>query len=302
MIRKFTSGFLDHAQKLMSEGQETSDVARLLGCNPDTLSKALRARGLAVIHKKCIAHNKINNLPEQEIISRYFSGESEKSLAQNFNISRTVIRRVLRYNNIPIRSRSDAMFIRMAQYSENERKLIASQANIACRKRTSDKWKASARITAKNVESKGIHRGGVFGIGEQELFNALVVAGESPIRQKAIDVYSIDIVFRSVAVEVKFGSGGGKIRDKQSVSRLEHITKLGLKLAFVHFVDIIATQSLDDIIALLYSVDRKPSSPGQYWVIRSGLQTNPRIGGKSAKFTGIIAPPELVTSIRKINI
>ena len=299
MVRKFTETFLDYAAKLISEGVGLSKVAVKLGCNADNLSKELRARGVIIKRVLPPAHNTINHLNESAIVEEYINGGSTKEIAAKNKVSRNVITRIIRKNCITERNRSESMFVRMSKTSAEERQRISKNAHDAVRGMT--RSVAQGIKTAKTCEVNGSARGAMFGPGENELYNKLVEAGYLVTRQKAFNVYSVDLVFGSVCVEVKFGASCG-LRSNRFTKRIEHTFKAGYTLAVVAIHDNTAlVEGLDQIVTLLNFVSCQPPAPCQYWVIKCGLQTSPVARFNRNNLTGKTPPPELVTSIRKIH-
>jgi very-short-patch-repair endonuclease len=181
--------------------------------------------------------------------------------------------------------------------SFEERTELVKQANIAMRNSDPTNRLLKAAISVENGTAC-IRTG----IGEIELYNALIDKGFNVTSQKAIGTYNIDLVFGSVAVEIKFGTQPRSNATK-SIHRIKSICEAGYKLVIVIFCDITSViESLDNIVALLDVVNRYPTSVGQYWVIRGGLQNSRVRNSKVYDDSGIPAPPELVTSIRKIDI
>lgn len=300
MPRKFSDGFLDHAKSLIDNGSTATEASQIMGCCRDALCNALRRRHPGynpAINRGQRCPNRMDGLPELDIIARYRSGISEKALSAEFGVSRAVINRVLAKHNVARRTRSSAMYVRMSNMTESERSDLASAAHARVRTLPREHFVRSATKRAASVESGNANI--AIGPGEQEIFNRLVTLGYSPTWQKALDQYSIDIAFNSVAVEVRW-RGSGRMKALTQGNRLEKIMEANLKMALVVLIDDAAIESgLDDVIALLQVIDRKPSTGRKYWVIRSGLQTSPITRFNGHKSPDVVAPPELVTSIRE---
>ena len=300
MRRKFTDGFLDHAEQIISQGSTLKEAAALLGCADSNLSKALRTRNPLFdteMNRGARCPNRNDGLPETDIAARYGAGESEKAIASCFGVSRVVIARILDKHGVTRRGRSTANFVRMSRMSPGGRKANASAAHAKVRSLPPERFRLSSIKRARTVESGGLIN---VGPGEKPLLDAMIAAGLRPIWQKAVDHYSVDIAFGSVAVEVRWGHSG-RMRTFRARGRFEHLSKCGYKLVTVQILDAEALRNLDDIVALLQIIDRKPAAPGKYWVVRSGLQSNPltRLNGNHR--AAVKAPPELVTSIRECN-
>lgn len=273
-----------------------SDVAALLSCHPDNLGKALTTKGLWRYDRKGRRpHNRRDDLPDDEIVSRYSSGESVLSLAASLGVERIVIDRILRARCVPLRNRSAANYIRMARLTAEERSKLAEAAHAAVR---GVKHTASFRIQRAIQVEAGAYI--TKGPGEQEIFERLVEAGFSPRQQAAIGRYNVDLTFGTVAVEVKYGTTG-RFSAVRSAQRNKEIIEAGYKIAVVCLRDPGALTALDEVVALLQIVNRQPASSSQYWMIRSGFQKSPMTRFNGHKRAAVEAPPELVTSIRKID-
>jgi hypothetical protein len=300
-VRKFTDSFIDNAAILIQEGWLLKDVAIKLGCSSDGLGRYLGLRGVVIKHQVPSGNNRIDDLPEQEIIKMFLSGSSVKYLARQFNISRDPIKRILIKNNVSVRNRSEGMFVRMAQASPEERKKLTDDAHKASRNRTVGSRRKSAMLSAINAEKKMVPRGSCFGTGENEIANFLRERGYNVIQQKALDIYSIDMVIGSIAVEVRLGSYNWS--DPKVIARFKHIIESGYKVIVISFSEeSIVADSLNDIVTHLDFINSNPAPVGQYWVIRCGLQLPPIYRDDLGRFAGVDAPKKLVTSIREVNL
>ena len=241
------------------------------------------------------AHNIINIAPEK-VVPCYINGESVLSIATRLGVSRGVINRIISENGTIIRNQSAAMFKRMEQTSSEERKRLVKAAHDAIRgtKRT-DSTKRLAAISRERHPSE-YH----IGKGEIELRDELIKRGFTVFFQKAIDIFNIDILFNTIAVEVKFRTSTSRFR---LIKRIPELAKRKLKLVVIDFRDDAAVNCcLDEVIALLECVDRKPSSASKYWVIRCGFQMNPGIRGNNVNKSLIVPSKELFCTMREHNI
>lgn len=241
------------------------------------------------------AHNIINIAPEK-IIPCYINGESALSISKRLGVSRGVIKRILAENGQFIRNQSAAMYKRMEQTSAEERKRLVQAAHDAIRgtKRT-DATQRKAAISREKCPSE-YH----IGRGEKELASALEAKAFTVFRQKAIDVFNIDILFNTIAVEVKFTTGTANFR---LVKRIPQLSKLGYKLAVVVFCDTAAIDCcLDEVIALLECINRKPASASKYWMIRCGFQQSPGLRGNNVNKSLIVPSKELFCTMREHNV
>lgn len=296
MSRKISDETLIHARKFIENGGKLKDFATLFMCSPDALSKKLRASGFVIPRRVPAGTNKLA-LPEAEMIARYRAGENVLTLARAYGISRAPITAMLKRHGIAVRSISQTMVTMHQRMTPEERSRRAVAAHEAIRNKPDDDFRQLRRRAAQAVQDGT--RKIMTGPGETEIAKALEERGHGVIRQKAVDTYNVDIAFGSVAVEVKFGPTG-RLHSLRNLKRLEKISEAH-KLVIVVLVDTVAiSDATDYIVALLESVDRNPAAPGHYWMIRSGLQTSPLTRNRNHR-AGIMAPVELVTTIRQVN-
>lgn len=204
--------------------------------------------------------NDINNL-----IGLYVGGMSAKALAKHFNVSRQVICLRLRENNIPIRNRSESMYVRMAQTSLEERKRLAKKAQEA--RRGSPDSAAALRKKAIAAE-KYLYKAGEF---EPECFEYLCDAGFDPIPQKAVNKYNIDIAVGNVAVEIHV-STCNPLTKEYSRNKVIYLTNNGWNVIFVWISyrrnKILSRRACEDVVSFIKHSQANPSFVGQYRVIR----------------------------------
>lgn len=198
------------------------------------------------------------------LIEAYKSGQSIKQLSIVNNVSRNVIYRILRENNIATRNRSEAMFNRMAQTSFAEKQHIALAANIARRTiPTSDVENIRKALAAEKLLYKA-------GEGEKEIFDFLSEKGYNPVWQKAFKSYNFDIAVGNVAVEISVCTSN-PLKLAHNLKKVVECTKFGWNFIFVwckpHKV-IFSDAAYNDIIAYIERSNSDKSFIGQYRVIR----------------------------------
>lgn len=298
MARKFTSAFLDHAQLLVSQGATLKEVGVRLGCNPDNLGEKLRARG---VDTQAAAAAKRKNRPEgahdQEIIALYTQGVSVLRLAQQFGLNRGTINRVLKHARLAIRTSREANLIRMGAMSDSDRKALTAAANDAFRRAPHAVIRKGQLTRAARVEAgqSQINQG----VGEPEVLAALTPLGARP--QVSVGPYNVDVGLGTVAVEVKFGCGGGH-RSREG-EKIKYLLERGWRVVYVVFMSRQALRDgLDYIVPLVDMLQRKPPAPGQYWVIRCGFQQSP-VGRNNGCQTALPeVPPELTVTLREVHV
>lgn len=286
MTQKITAFDIDHAQRIVEEGNTVINAARIINCSPDILSKKLRARG--VIIKKRIPYgcNKRTDVPEPAVISDYISGQSVLSISIKYGCSRFVINRILSENDICCRNGSEANILRMQRLSiEARQKLVFS-----AREKRADNMIIAAHDS--NINNPAI------GKGEREIADALEKIGHKIIRQKRIGNYLIDFTIGDIAVEIRFMHRGA-FTPENNLKRSEYIIKNGYRLIFVAIIaSSICITQMNDIASAIDSLCRLPPERGQYWMIRSHIESVP-VGQLKAEQTSRIGPsPHFVTVIK----
>jgi len=137
-----------------------------------------------------------------DLIDRHKSGESIKKLSEETGITRkTITQRMVSVGFVP-RTRSEAMFVRMANTPAEERARLTSAAHEACKGREQSIDEKVKRAITK--ESKGRFDSRV----EEVLAQMLCDRGFTVTPQKAIGIYNVDLAVDGTAVIVE-GFGGG---------------------------------------------------------------------------------------------
>lgn len=197
-----------------------------------------------------------------DIIKAYSSGQSEKSVASDYGVSRGAIRYVLSKNSVPIRGRSDSMLVRMSRLTPEERKANALAANAA--KRGLPNTDAQQR----RVALTNYHTGRRIGRWEKELTHELVSRGLSADPQFPVDRYNVDIAIPPIAVEVhtQYARPYYHLRDR---NRIKYLCDTGWTMVYV-----LAGRTMniplvaDEIVTFREEVQRDPSLVGEYRMIR----------------------------------
>jgi hypothetical protein len=148
VARKIPEALIDHAAERIAAGATLREAA--IGvCNPDELSKRLRARGIVIDRGGRAAPNRLI-LPEEEIISAYLKGESELALAKRFVVSRQAIMNLLTRASVERRGGSESMRLRMARATSDERRALVAKARET---RAANLAKCAAKIVCGDRRS-----------------------------------------------------------------------------------------------------------------------------------------------------
>lgn len=196
-----------------------------------------------------------------DLIREYNSGKSVKRLAKEFHISRWTIIDRLNKAGIKQRNRSEAMYLRMSQTTNEERKRLTSSANQAKRGKPN---------TPQMLHKRAIAQKRFIGKYEQEFIDKLISAGIPVIPQEPFLSYNLDIGCGDIAVEIhtQFASP----LSTKFVKKLMNCVNAGKSMIYVwisprHLV--VDTACYDKVIALIQEFSRNPSPISQYWVVRS---------------------------------
>ena len=194
------------------------------------------------------------------IIKEYFAGKSVKQLASDIGHSRQVIYRVLRNAGITPRNRSESMYVRMSQTSEEERQRLSAAAHEAKRGYINSPETRHKMALAKNKRS---------GIFEAEFISRLTAAGVPVYPQEPLLAYNLDIGCGPVAVEIHTQTGS-PLTGKHLV-KLMNCLDAGKNMIYV-WIDPrrikFSDSCYEKVIALVQSIRSNPPGRCKYWVIR----------------------------------
>lgn len=296
MARIYTDSFVSNALKMFNGVRNITAVAAELGVNADNLSKAIRARGLAI--PKGINRTKRKELPDQDIVAKYALGMSELELSKEYGVARGTIRRVLTEGCVDIRDQSAASYVSAERLSPEFRKKRAEAAHAAIRgKKVSHDALIRRAVVGAGIECR-------IGVGENEFAQLLQSAGIDFDRQTVSDKYNIDFTISGIAVELKSGRSafGGHEIEKAS-GRIEKLTECGYRVMYVCLRDADAlVAAFDQIVTEIDVLRGLPSFDGKYRVIGCRLQDYAIVRNERNQFTRVGAPVQLHTTVRDFDI
>lgn len=300
-VRVFTAELLANAQSVFDKSngaKSITEVARIFHCHPTGLRKALCATGYVIPKFRQPAHNR-KELPVGDLIAKYAGGASELALAKEYQCSRDVIRRHLVKGGANIRNGSEASFVRMGRLTVDERKQLAKAANDAVRGMPEPKSRKRKR--AVNTEL-GLAKY-VVGYGEEEFSQRLHELGIQHIRQKAVDVYSLDFAINGVAVELKTGKCLRGVKADVSRNKVKNLADLNWRCLYVVFETVEAlVASAEQIIAHVDVLNGLPSPVCQYRVVKCRFDTFSRFRDDRGCFYCVATPPNLRTTVRDFDV
>lgn len=279
MTRKIAPADLEHAVGEYLAGESVENVARRWHTSEKTLKDELAGRGLLRSERDIsrIRSQRLTDrwagkdvLPADEIVRRYLSGESQKTLADNFGVSRYAIRRRLELAGVDIRDIGNANQLMMSTRGADKHKRNTAAANAAARGRvTTFEERCKSALGRERSQSFVSHY-------ERQLAAWLLERGAHPVTQKAIGPYNLDIALAPVAVEV-FGGGWHAYGDHatRSAERFQYILDNGWSVVIIWVnrrAGGLTVKAADYVIAHLERARRDPSLIGQYGVIRGDGQ------------------------------
>lgn len=201
-----------------------------------------------------------NDFDIDDLINRYLSGESCKSLANSFGFSRQVVYRVLRDAKITPRNRSQAMFVRMQQTPIEERKRLAHAANEA---------KRGLANTPEMLHKRAIAGKRFIGAFEHEFIEALEQSGIETYPQQPFLSYNLDIGCGNVAVEIHTQVASPV--SKNFIKKLVECVNSGMNMIYVWISPRhmnVTDACYNKVISLVQSCRANPPAITQYWVVR----------------------------------
>jgi hypothetical protein len=195
-----------------------------------------------------------------DLIREYNSGKSVKRLAKDFHISRCTIIDRLNKAGIKQRNRSEAMYLRMSQTTNEERKRLTSSANQAKRGKPN---------TPQMLHKRAIAQKRFIGKYEQEFIDKLISAGIPVIPQEPFLSYNLDIGCGDIAVEIHTQCANPLTAN--FIKKLMKCVKSGKSMIYVWISprnDIVTSGCYDKVISLIKSFRSDPPVKSKYWVIR----------------------------------
>jgi len=207
------------------------------------------------------------SIDADDLVRRYLAGESEKAIADSLGIGRNVVRRRLEERCVAIRGRGEAMSMRMARATPEERCALASAAHAAVRGRTA----SDAELVARAIQKS--HSGAHISRIETLLGTMLAERGIAIGTQTAIGRYNADITSGAVAVEVFGGNWhfyGAHAR--RAPERFRYILDAGWHVLIVLVTDRtpLVAAGADYVTAFIKAADSDPSGIRQYRMIGGG--------------------------------
>lgn len=202
----------------------------------------------------------ITNIDIDDLVRKYNSGRSVKSLAEEFGVSRGVIVHRLHSVGVTQRNRSESMFLRMSQTPTEERKRLAKAAQDARRRNGN---------SPEMLHKLAIAKKRFIGIFEAEFINAITSAGIDVIPQEPFLSYNLDIGCGDIAVEIHTQIASPL--SSRYIQRLMQCVKAGKNMIYVWISPrrlVVSDACYKNVISLIQSIRMNPPTRSKYWVIR----------------------------------
>jgi len=200
------------------------------------------------------------------LVKLYRKGKSAREIGEVWDISETSVYRLLDREGIRRRTLTEALNIRWANMTEEERINQTFKARHAPKRAIS----TEERVRWMTERATTLEANGVF-TGAFELAIAGMVSNLQPTLQEAVGSYNIDIGIMPVAVEVHY-SANSPLTDPQRRKKTEQLLKGGWWVLWIwvrRYHPELSITLGDEIEAMLDFARRNPSTIGKYRVIRS---------------------------------
>ena len=231
----------------------------------------------------------ILKLPDNEIISLYLSGTSQKQLSIRFNVSRSSILKRLIDAGIDIRGIKSANTLRSSQYTTQEKIKMTMAAHIAARGRKVS-WQTKC-LHANTIQNKPSN----VSAEEIKLSKFLKQRNIDYIPQQAIGGYNCDIGAYPIAVEVFGGEWHfhGRHADRLR-ERIKYILNSGWSIYII--IGKITSIVANNCVSYIEHVRGQKSSVREYRVIRSTgkLLATGRLDGDHLSFVPSLRCPPYI--------
>ena len=300
MVAKIADAVIDDAEQLLRSGMLLKEAAAEVGVSRDALARHLRARGVdTTASKHRPASNRID-LPVEEVVAAYESGESENAVAKRFGVARAVIRRHLNQAGVHVRTQSEAETLKWSQMAPEQREQQYEAAHFAAtgRRPSADELQARAVVRQKNPSECFI------GVGESDFGQFLQSRHIRFEYQAPIEGYNIDFLIGRVAVEITSARCRYAPNNAREIKRAKHLLdSAGIRTLAVVFDNVKTLLHFgDDVLAEADRLDRAKSFGREYWVIRCRRQDYAIVKNERMQFARVPAPVQFLKRRKRIKL
>lgn len=199
MTRIKTPLNVDDIINLYQSGKGIREISRIVHKRGETVKKVLIENGVTL---RVPVNARKTDINKAAIIADYTSGMSCLAVANKYEVSRSVIHRILKESSIVIRSSSEANKISASCRTPEENAALVKSAHEAIKGKT---------YSNEELRKRAISRQNTFSCFtspyEKAIANELTHKGIDFIPQFAIDKYNIDFaIWDNIALEV-YGGG-----------------------------------------------------------------------------------------------
>lgn len=233
MTAKTKPEIIDQAIILYESGDPLRVCGEKVGVNEETLRNHFKKRGVKMrITSQGQPNPKtITNLPENSICIAYIHGKSENHIANEYGVSRNVIRRILKKHSVHIRTQSEAEELKWSKMTNEQRENQVKLAHDACRGRV----RSDEELNKMAMSREQNYAEWLVGIGEPEL-KQWFQDRDIPIGyQKACLSYNLDFLVNNVDLEVTGHIGRNKPTNLFIFERSRRVYEQGYKTLYVEF-------------------------------------------------------------------
>lgn len=285
--KKFTPDLLDRAKVLLQQdGASFTTVGRQLDVHGECLRVAMAKAGIVPDRGRRIAPN-AKPFDEAEFIALYRAGRSIKSLSSQLGAERKTLTDTLIRLGEPVRGRSAAMFTRMSQTSEEDRKKLAQRANEASRGKPKSIEHRDKIVLTRFARQTHV------GAGEHSLANALRSRGVEVVTQAPCGTYNIDLLcLGRVAVEIHTASAFPATMPHHS-ERIKDLLDRGVVPVYLcgPRAAVWWQTIADQLIPFIEEASRFPAGSREYRVIRGAPKHYAIVRNDLGQFSAVPAPP-----------
>ncbi|MGF0163082.1 helix-turn-helix domain-containing protein [Streptomyces koyangensis] len=234
--------------------------------------RILRDHGVQIRgRREALRVNRQARVDEVEIVRRYGSGESRNALAQDAGVSYGFIETVLRDHGVPLRDCGEANRLHEERLTLQERQVRATRHQRVWEGRT---YPPSPCAYPEGMRKKAATQQRTKSMQQPTEVSLLgmLPAGWVDAEQLAVDRYNIDLTHGPVAVEVHC-SALHPFRSESTASRAVDLAEHGWHVLYFWpnaGVRRITPRGVEELVTHAERLNRDPSSPRQYLVIRGG--------------------------------
>ena len=269
MPKRIDPAILDYICQVVPEGATLSALSKRFKIDPTTLRKYLKLRGVPIPHtgkKPLKFHFTID-----DIRSLYSSGKTVQQVADSLHCSKALVEKRLAQAGIKqMRTTSETQKLRWSNVNKEDRRAHAMPM-IEAKKKAG--WsKESTKIGANTRETMATKI--AIGAGELELMKRFDDLCIPYISQKAVDIYNIDFVIGTLAIEIHCGSSRYGNNTVVTNKKLKEIIRLGYHVLCIEFQNrTIIPSCIEYVVSTIQKTIQNPPDNGEYIVLRCCKRT-----------------------------